>query len=40
MDSEKQSEGIEVAGGWEVGVPGGGYYIGHRLHAALGVVKK
>ena len=35
MDSEKQSEGFEV-----VGVPGGGYYRGHGLHGALGVVKK
>ena len=41
MDSEKQSEGFEVVGGWwEVGVPGGGYYRGHRLHGALGVVQK
>ena len=40
MDSEKQSERFEVAGGWEVGVPGGGYYRGHGLHGALGVVKK
>ena len=41
MDSEKQSVGFEVAGeGWEVGVPGGGYHRGHRLHGALGVVQK
>ena len=41
MDSEKQSEGFEVAGGeWEVEVPGGGYYRVHGLHGALGVVKK
>ena len=26
--------------GVEVGVPGGGYYRGHGLHGALGVVKK
>ena len=26
--------------GWEVGVPGGGYYRGHGLHGALGVVQK
>ena len=40
MDSEKQSEGFEVAGWWEVRVPGGGYYRGHGLHGALGVVQK
>ena len=40
MDSEKQSEGFEVAAGWEVGVPGGGYYRGHGLHGALGVMQK
>ena len=40
MDSEKQSEGFEVVRGWEVRVPGGGYYRGHGLHGALGVVKK
>ena len=40
MDSEKQSEGFEVVGEWEVGVPGGGYYRGHGLHGALGVVQK
>ena len=40
MDSEKQSEGFEVAGAWEVGVPGGGYYRGHGLHGVLGVVHK
>ena len=40
MVSGKQSEGNEVVGGWEVGVPGGGYYRGHRLHGALGVVQK
>ena len=40
MDSEKQSEGFEGAGVWEVGVPGGGYYRGHCLHGALGVVQK
>ena len=40
MDPEKQSEGFEVAEVWEVGVPGGGYYRGHRLHGALGMVEK
>ena len=41
MDSEKQSEGFEGAGGeWEVKVPGGGYERGHGLHGALGVVQK
>ena len=40
MDSKKQSEGFEVVGGWEVGVPGGGYYRGQGLHGALGVMKK
>ena len=29
-----------LKGRWEVGVPGGGYYRGHRLHGALGVVQK
>ena len=28
-----------MAGVWEAGVPGGGYYRGHGLHGALGVVK-
>ena len=32
--------GLKWQGGWEVGVPGGGYYRGHGLHGALGVVKK
>ena len=40
MDSEKQSEGFEVAGMWEVGVTGVGYYRGYGLHGALGVVEK
>ena len=40
MDSGKQSEGFEVVGVWEVEVPGGGYYRGHGLNGALGVVKK
>ena len=41
MDYEKQSEGFEgTGGGWEAGVPGGGYYRGHGLHGALGVVHK
>ena len=40
MDSAKQSEGFEVAGRWEVGLPGGGYYRGHGLHGELSVVKK
>ena len=40
MVSEKQSEDFEGAGGWEVGVPGGGYDRGHGLHGALGEVQK
>ena len=40
MDSEKQSLGFEVAGGVRLGEPGGGYYRGHVLHVALGVVQK
>ena len=32
--------GLKSRGWWEVGVPGGGYYRGHGLHGALGVVKK
>ena len=38
MDSEKQSEGFE--GGGRLGEPGGGYWRGHGLHGALGVVLK
>ena len=34
------SERFEMAGGWEVGVRGGGYDRGHGLHGALGVVEK
>ena len=37
MDSEKQYEGFEGAGGEKIG---GGYYGGHILHGALGVVHK
>ena len=40
MDSEKQSEGFEGARGVRLGEPGGGYWRGHRLHGALGVVQK
>ena len=40
MDSEKQSESFEGAGGGRLGEPGGGYWRGHGLHAALGVVQK
>ena len=39
MDSEKQTEGLEGRG-WGMGDPGGGYYGGHVLHGALGVVHK
>ena len=39
MDSGKQSGGFEGAGG-RLGEPGGGYYGGHVLHGALGVVHK
>ena len=40
MDSEKQSEGSEGVGGGRLGEPGGGYWRGHVLHGALGVVQK
>ena len=40
MDSEKKSEGFEVAGGGTLGYQVVGYYRGHGLHGALGVVKK
>ena len=40
MDSEKQSEGFDGEGGRRLGEPGGGYYGGHILHGALGVVHK
>ena len=40
MDSEKQSESFEGAGGGRLGEPGGGYWRGHGLHGALGVVQK
>ena len=40
MDSEKQPEGFEGARGGRWGEPGGGYYGGHTLHGALGVVHK
>ena len=38
MDSEKQLRGLKGEG--RLGVPGGGYYRGHGLHGALGVVQK
>ena len=40
MNSEKQSEGFEGAGGGRLGEPGGGYYRGHRLHGAQGLGQK
>ena len=40
MDSKKQSEGVEGAGGGRLGQPGGGYCGGHVLHGALGVAHK
>ena len=40
MDSEKQSEGFGGEGGGRLGKPGGGFYGGHVLHGALGVVHK
>ena len=40
MDSEKQSEGFKGVGGWRLGEPGGGYWRGHGLNGALGVVQK
>ena len=40
MDSEKQSEGFEGLGVDKLGEPGGGYWRGHRLHGALGMVQK
>ena len=40
MDSEKQSEGFEGAGGGSLEEPGGGNYGGHVLHGALCVVHK
>ena len=40
MDSEKQPEDFEGVGGGRLGKPGGGYYGGHVLHGALGVVQK
>ena len=32
--------GFEGVGGGRLGEPGGGYYRGHGLHGALGVVQK
>ena len=40
MDSEKQSEGFGGVGSGRLSEPGGGYYGGHVLHGALGVVHK
>ena len=40
MDSEKQSENSEEVGGGMLGEPGGGYWRGHGLHGALGMVQK
>ena len=40
MDSEKQPEGFEGAGDERLGEPDGGYWGGHVLHGALGVVQK
>ena len=40
MDSKKQSEGFEKAGGGRLGETGGGYWGGHGLHGALGVTQK
>ena len=40
MDSEKQTEGFGGEGSRGLGEPGGGYYGGHVLHGALGVVHK
>ena len=40
MDSEKQSEGFEGAGGGRLGEPGGGYYGEHIFHGTLGVLHK
>ena len=39
MDSEKQTESFGGLGR-RLGEPGGGYYGGHVLHGALGVVHK
>ena len=40
MDSEKQTEGFRGEDSGGLGEPGGGYYGGHVLHGALGVVHK
>ena len=40
VDSEKQSEGFGGMADGRLGEPGGGYYEGHILHGALGVVHK
>ena len=40
MDSEKQTEGFGGEEGGGLGEPSGGYYGGHILHGALGVVHK
>ena len=36
----KNNDSFEGAGGGRLGEPGGGYYGGHALHGALGVVQK
>ena len=40
MDSEELTEGFGGEGGGRLGEPGGGYYEGHVLRGALGVVHK
>ena len=40
VDSEKQTEGFRREAGRGLGEPGDGYYGGHILHEALGVVHK
>ena len=37
---EKLSEGFEGVQGGRLGEPGGGYWRGHGLYGALGVVQK
>ena len=37
MDSEKQPERFEGAGGGRLGEPGGGYHGGHVRHGAVSV---
>ena len=40
MGFEKQTDGFRGEGGMGMCEPGGGYYGGHALHGALGVVHK